>query len=241
MLPGDGLGDSTNRYSSTVMVNASTAAGKSKCNGVILAPRLVLTAGHCVCRSRDCAENATVTTVTYPPARGSLDLVMGARYEERRGTVRPHPSLELRHGDNAASSSTRADLALIFLNQPLGSTFPAVPLANAEARAGESITLVGYGRQDASDRVLGVRRFGVKKITSVREGGGFLEPHGLIALNSGSGEPCLRQEGAQEVLVGIANSHSGDKPTFTSVYPHREWLLSEIHRATHVGAEESSP
>jgi hypothetical protein len=106
MLIRDGLEDSTNRYSSTVMVTASTPSGKVQCNGVIIAPRLVLTAGHCVCRrgkvtpsedkvktvidSSGCEEDATVTTILYNPATEPLELVMGARYDKHGGNMPEH-------------------------------------------------------------------------------------------------------------------------------------------------------
>ncbi|MCY1083266.1 trypsin-like serine protease [Archangium lansingense] len=82
--------DSTNRYPSTVTVTGHLAENppeRRECSGVLVSPRLVLTAGHCVCARKEappggngrvfqiepstCAATATVATFTYgSPSRG---------------------------------------------------------------------------------------------------------------------------------------------------------------------------
>jgi hypothetical protein len=254
----DGLSDSTNRYSSTVMVAASTPlSGPTRCNGVIIAPRLVLTAGHCVCHENqvtpskgeartiidasDCVEYATVTTAIYSSSKERIELLLGAQHEKHRGKVRPHPNLKIVLDDHAATLSSTADLAVILLDHPVSTHFQPAQLAKEAAQAGESVIIVGYGQDETSELILGVRRFGNKKITGSSDEGGFLERQGLPALNSGSGEPCLRQGGKNVMLVGLAGRYSGDKPTFMSVPFYRTWLISEIRRAANADAEESSP
>jgi secreted trypsin-like serine protease len=68
-----GREDLENRYRTTVIVGSE----RGLCSGVLIAPRLVLTAAHCLCLpptrevpdrrvdSSDCTVNVTVTTHTY--------------------------------------------------------------------------------------------------------------------------------------------------------------------------------
>lgn len=87
--------DTSNRYKATVFVDG----GRGTCSGVLVAPRVVVTAGHCVCFPRKarpveapamalidkttCARTATIKMLTYPPS-GKPDR------ESFTGAVRPH-------------------------------------------------------------------------------------------------------------------------------------------------------
>src|SRR4051794_31877989 len=54
----DGESDLTNRYTFTVMIQVPTTSGKTiTCSGVLVTPRLVLTAGHCVCAGHTSPES----------------------------------------------------------------------------------------------------------------------------------------------------------------------------------------
>lgn len=254
----DGFRDAGNRFSFTVMVEASPGPQQTiHCSGVLLSPRLVLTGGHCVCGARpltlpnsqvhsvidssECAEDATIETVSYSRPRASSMLLMDEQFRSYHGKVRPHPSLEVLLGEQGVPLSLKANLAIIALEDPVESTFPAAPLSTSELKLHESITIAGYGFDGKSDLILGLRRFGRKKVTQLATPGndGVLFTQEGATFTTGSGEPCLRQDKSGAVLVGITTTDLREGPALTSIVPYREWLLSEIRRT--LPRRETSP
>jgi V8-like Glu-specific endopeptidase len=245
--------DVENRYSETIMVSAGIGA----CSGVLIAPRVVLTAGHCVCKQKQiaasggecktiidgsvCAETATVTTVAYEEAQqGSR---AKSRTEDYAGKVRPHPEFKILLDAQNNVVSSNADLAVILLDDPVAEEFPAVPLASSEVSVDEAIVLVGYGYEKTTGGLLGKRRSGKNKVVKIykREPGGTEFRAGLSSTQNiyggDSGGPCLREDGQQVGLVGIASAYETDTEgrefsVFTSTYAYREWLLKEIEAAS---------
>jgi hypothetical protein len=109
-----------------------------------------------------------------------------------------------------------------------------IPLAQAEAQAGESLVMAGFAH-DGRRRfggIYGVRYFRKNPVTQVSEQGRvFYEQQGTYVYNGYAGGPCLREEEGKQWLVGVADMGSEEQLSCTSVSFFREWLLSEIEHA----------
>lgn len=226
--------DTSNRYLATVLVEG----GEGTCTGVLVAPRVVVTAGHCVCSRREapsgerggtlidkttCARTATVKVLSYR-SEGEPDK------EDFTGTVTPHEQLAILYDKEGKEVSSHADLAAIFLRAPPKGVRP-IRLSTQQLRYTQPVTLVGYGTAQLGVPGGGKRRFGLNEVASIAESGAtFLvgkpiqvrrpyKPKEVVliradasySLAGDSGGPCLREHDGTMELVGIAKTHYGSQ------------------------------
>jgi hypothetical protein len=228
-----GTRDTSNRYKATVLVEV----GRSACSGVLVAPRVVLTAGHCVCFPREakpeeapartlidkttCARTATIKVLTYrPTGRPTREAFSGA--------VRPHERLRILYNDDGKELASNADLAVIALAEAPPGVTP-IRLAKGAVRYAQWVTLVGFGTSGLAEPQGDERRYGINEVATIAEDGAtFLvgkpievrrpyKPKELVlvreeasySLGGDSGGPCLRESNGSMELVGIAKTHYG--------------------------------
>lgn len=150
-----------------------SGSGEILCTGVAIAPRLVLTAAHCL-------AGAAERSVWIGASTGSGRSVAVAR-------VFRHPDFV----DGEASH----DIGLVFTAAPMG--VPAVPLSSAPLGPGDLgrvVRVVGFGRTSADDASKPLQRAGESTITAV-------DDRTFRVANSPS-QPCLGDSGGPVLANG---------------------------------------
>jgi hypothetical protein len=243
-----GRKDAGNVYLSTVIVDADGVEG-ADCSGILISPRLVLTAGHWVCTEQPirapvgeartiidgslCSPEVAVATKSYGnPARLT-------RYSAFK--VVPHPELQLFYRGDGFLMQGRADLAIIHLKDAIDD-IPAIRLADTGVRPGSAIAIVGYGFTDLKRTESGERYYGNTNVAEVQGETFLVEKPGPHAFHGDSGGPCLRwlKGVTQPVLVGIIRGGAAPAySTFTSttVPRNRDWIEAVKREAEKQDAE----
>lgn len=161
----------------------------ARCSGALVAPRLVLTAAHCVLDPRlsSTLEVLFGSAVDAPDARA-----------RRVVHVAVHP--EYREDGDAA------DLAALILDQDA----PVAPMALDSrgidgALAGAAVRVVGFGQARSTDLVTGVKRTGTATVTAVDDTSFRIESGPAMTCHGDSGGPVLAERAGAEEIIGVTS------------------------------------
>lgn len=202
----------------TVMILTRDAEKSGFCSALVLGPRLLLTAAHCLRPVGD-------MLVHYRSPSGEPIVIPVA-------ATRVHP---LYRADAARLRVVSIDLALVVTATPLGSTFIPAELAEGEAPGvGEDVILSGYGLQregephsggKLSSLTLRVRAPASKILLWAADPGNAAA--GACAGDSGG--PIWSADGERAVAIiawtqGAHGGHCGALTQGPLIAPQREWI-----------------
>jgi secreted trypsin-like serine protease len=196
-------------------------AGGGFCSGALIAPNVVLTAGHCV--------NDPVSAFYTGVGKGTTSLgrtpIKGFTSHKVIDQV-AHPSYQ----DIDACPNPTFDVALLRLQKPIRSPAP-FQVATAAPRAGATCTAVGYGVHDGAsgERVVEQRRQASEAVGRVEQSAIEVEKRSGIVDHGDSGGPLL----CGGKIVGVTSCGNDDSPSHTSAYYGRvdrvaAWIQSTV-------------
>lgn len=175
--------------SSVFLLDLRFDTGASICSAVLVSPRVLLTAAHCVDPAFHSASSLTVRALNKPDTSNLMQSDTIAVT-----TITPHPQW------NPADAESAFDLAVLLLERaPVGVTPSA--LSRSAPTQGAMVRVAGYGRSSAGDgSSSGTRRVVATPITQVSAAEFEFGTNGGVGICSGdSGGPSF----IGGVVVGI--------------------------------------
>ncbi len=197
--------------------------GRVYCSGALVAPRVVLTAGHCLAVRRP----DSVFVGADPQQGGEVVAVLDTRL---------HPQFML--------ASLSKDIGLVLLDRPLAvAPWPLWPQPFDDSFRGRTIRLVGFGLTASGDVTPPRKRQGVSVISGFTDLDFTFHPTPSQTCSGDSGSPALATLYGIEYLIGVTSRGDpgcSDFGSDTRVDPYLDdfvtpYLLATAERAADVG------
>ena len=215
-----------------------------QCSGSLIAPRLVVTARHCVANTAGQEQQVVCgqTKFTPPDSPGAIFIVS---LPEISNDPKDYLAVaEIRMPDGLGDDLCGTDVVLLRLKEPLADIRPLWPRVETPVEPGEAYSAVGFGVDESlPDRPASVRKRGAGYEVTC-SGTGCKASDILGNEWMGNGGPCSGDSGGPALdadgrLIGVVSrGKSGcQEPVFSDVASRAAWLKSEAITAANDAGE----
>ena len=236
---GGRLAGTNDFYATIAIVDAAT--GEANCTGTLVAPRVVVTAAHCLAIEDE--ESGQITGITDPSellvVAGALDVsdaTSDGTYAVAQVILHEGYPNESEPVDVPSGAGRYDDIAILVLAKDVSglesALIPSVDQALAALDTASTVTISGYGATSAETDETGVLyiaeiSFALRADAEIVLGG----PNQADTCPGDSGGPAYLLDGGKALLVGttsrasenaVANCGDGGVYTFVPVY--RDWI-----------------
>ncbi len=186
--------------------------GTLRCSAGLIAPRLVLTAGHCF------VDGAAPPMVSFR-SDAKEPFALATRFEL-------HPRFEV---TGSFGSKYAHDLALLFLDTD--SSVQTLSLGWEPPELGATVNTVAYGRTGPDAQDQGVRRSGSSVVTALEEDEFAVAPGPAQPCLFDSGGPVLSESGELIGIVSTGDRDCGSSAHAMRIDAEREWIAQGVAKA----------
>jgi secreted trypsin-like serine protease len=194
------------------------ASPKGRCSGVVLAPDIVLTAGHCI----------------QPGEKFQVGGNTGGGYQTLPPTLLSNVDQIVVHPLYKPTDSGSPDLAMLKLAKPLPDFFIPATLNARGLSVGDDLIAAGFGKTAARDSKAGITlRMVLLRVSDSFKGWVMLASVGEDASGGGAGDsggPMFSYRGGMHSLVGIIVAVAPTRTKAVALAAHYDWIKETMQK-----------